>query len=56
MGPDLHFRVTMPVPAARRETGGWGAPYLCKAEKRLLGLSSSGPRGSTVPRSLTQCR
>lgn len=42
---------------ARREGAGAGwVPYLCKAEKRLLGLSSSGPRGSTVPRSLTQCR
>lgn len=30
--------------------------YLCKAEKRLLGLSRSGPCGSTVPLSLTQCR
>lgn len=28
--------------------------YLCKAEKRLLGLSRSGPCGSTVPLSLTQ--
>lgn len=31
-------------------------PYLCKAEKRLLGLSSRGPWGSTVPLSLTQCK
>lgn len=29
---------------------------LCRAEKRLLGLSSTGPMGSMVPRSLTQCR
>lgn len=29
---------------------------LWKAENRLLGLSSTGPMGSMVPRSLTQCR
>lgn len=29
---------------------------LCKAEKRLLGLSSTGPIGSMVPLSLTQFR
>ena len=42
-----------PEPAHR-----WGQakPHLCRAEKRLLGLSSSGPWGSTVPRSLTQCK
>lgn len=32
------------------------ASDLWKAENRLLGLSSTGPMGSMVPRSLTQCR
>lgn len=46
-----------PVPAQMRgERGRQVAPHLCRAEKRLLGLRSSGPWGSTVPRSLTQCR
>lgn len=30
--------------------------YLCRAEKRLLGLSRTGPMGSMVPLSLTQWR
>lgn len=30
--------------------------YLCRAEKRLLGLRRTGPIGNMVPRSLTQCR
>ena len=31
-------------------------PHLCRADNRLLGLSSTGPMGSMVPLSLTQCR
>lgn len=60
-GPDLRG------PGSSRCPAGWAArgafrgrpcrvPYLCKAEKRLLGLSSRGPWGSTVPLSLTQCK
>lgn len=30
--------------------------YLCRAEKRLLGLKRTGPIGSIVPLSLTQLR
>lgn len=65
---DLHVGVTVRCPPAEQGRGGRrrgealpgkahsAVPYLCKAEKRLLGLSSRGPWGSTVPRSFTQCR